>query len=121
MFPDGPLLWLTLVAVQPREWLRCGLIFVLTIVVSVHVCSYIGFSGFGSRSGGSGPGPAGPGEDLMLRSAAPIRIPLRGAPAVAAGSYSRWRCVGDLETVGAVPHRACVFERVCYLPDEAGV
>ena len=61
--------------------------------------------------------PPGPEEILLLRSPRPVRIQLPGSPAVPQRAFSRWRCVGDLETVGAVPHRACLFERVCYHPN----
>jgi len=55
---------------------------------------------------------------VMLSATAPVRIRLPGRRPPR-GTYSRWRCVGDLETIGAVEHRGCVFEKVCYLPNES--
>jgi len=51
-------------------------------------------------------------EALMLRSPSPVRIALKGGRMQ--HHYSRWHCVGDLEQIESIEHRACVFENVCY-------
>jgi len=91
---------------EQRDLFRVGLVGFLALLALWRILA----------SGSSSEGPT-PEEALMLRSSSPVRIRLPGSPSVKAKSFSRWRCVGDMETIGAVPNRACVFERVCYHPN----
>ena len=53
-------------------------------------------------------------ELSMLRGGPPVRIRLPGHVPPAAGRFSRWRCVGDLEDPASFVRRTCIFEHVCY-------
>jgi hypothetical protein len=65
--------------------------------------------------------PAADADELsMLRSSPAIRIPLPGHVPPAAGRFSRWRCVGDLEDPASFVRRTCVFEHVCYDTSDEG-
>lgn len=96
-----------------RDILRVSLVGSLVIVVLWRLSSPSTFTL------GVDPAPTAFEALTMLRSSRPVRIQLRGSASVRAQAYSRWRCVGDLETIGAAPHRTCVFERVCYHPNQS--
>jgi len=98
---------------EPREIVRISLVGSLVILVVWHLSSHSTFTL------GTDPAPTAFEALTMLRSSRPVRIRLQGSAPVRAQAYSRWRCVGDLETIGAAPHRTCVFERVCYHPNQS--
>lgn len=98
---------------EPREIVRISLAGSLVILVVWHLSSHSTFTL------STDPAPTAFEALTMLRSSRPVRIRLQGSAPVRAQAYSRWRCVGDLETIGAAPHRTCVFERVCYHPNQS--
>eukprot|EP00965_Chrysotila_dentata_P253874 6211480-Pleurochrysis_carterae.AAC.2 len=56
---------------------------------------------------------------VMLQSGKPVRISLGRRRSSPAGAYSQWMCVGNLEEIGSIEHRTCLFENVCYNKDES--
>jgi hypothetical protein len=59
-------------------------------------------------------------ELSVLRGSLPVRIRLPGHIPPAAGRFSRWRCVGDLEDPASFVRRTCIFEHVCYDTTDEG-
>ena len=54
------------------------------------------------------------GAHLMLRAPSPVSIALPKQMRLPSWRYSRHHCVGNMEAVDDLQHRACVFHDVCY-------